>query len=122
VVQLAWPDPFFHACQRFQFHQLIIPASNIETGHVTWSGSRPGIELHEHVVLLIGPGEGTRLTAPEEHLQGGCYVPHRDAQVFSAVPVEAHAQLRLVHAQVAVHIHQPWYLSGPRQQSVVSLR
>ena len=72
-----------------------------------------GVELHDHVVLLVGPGEGADLAAAQQHLQRGRDVAHRHAEVLGAVPVEADGELRLVDPEVAVHVEQPGDLRAP---------
>ena len=115
------PTPFLHVGERLQLDQLAAPAAHVQAGHVARRGPRAGVELHDHVVLLVGPGECAGLVPAQKHLERGGHVRHRHPQVFGPIPVEADGELGLVDPEVAVHVDQTSDLPGPGQQGVVAL-
>src|SRR2546429_9085246 len=81
-----------------------------------------GIELYHHVIQLVVTGERADPAPPEERLEGGRDVAHGYSEVLRAVPVEGDAYLRLVDAQVGVHVRETLDGARPRHERVHGLR
>src|SRR5207302_2160255 len=111
VVDLSRAHSLFDLRQRAQLHQLATAAAQVDPGHVAWRVPVTGIELYHHVIQLVVAGERADPATAQERLQGGRDVAHGNAEVLRPVSVEGDAQLRLVEAQVGVHVRQT--LDGP---------
>src|SRR2546422_1003648 len=122
-----------NACTTFSNHdastmnttsraQLLAASPQVNPRHVARGGPVSGIELYHHVVQLVVTGERADPAAAEEGLERGRDVAHRNPEVLRAVPVEGDAQLRLVDAQVGVHVRETLDGARPRHERVHGLR
>ena len=118
VVQFLGRDRFPHFDQVGELRQLPVAATHEDRGQVGRLLAVLLLELHHHVVLLALLLEAGHLPPAQQRLQRPADFLHVGADGGDLVALEHHRQLRLVQAQVGIHVRHARILPGLGQDLI----
>ena len=103
----ALPEPC-HALERNEFAPV---GPNVEERQGSGIQLITGLDLHDHLVLVVGCIDRGDLPRAVGRVQGVLDRLHRDPVGGGLVPVDLDVDLRILDLQIRGHIHQRRYLA-----------